>query len=366
MEMGLSLEESVALFALFEREGIRSETVVRSLRSAFQRLTADGRPLREALADVFTELQTLDREAAVAKGLEIFGTQALDLVDAVRDGRLSVEEFTATLVDGQDSIIGVARETDGWKEALEKVKNFLKLQFEDVAREVFKNVTEFVDGLIPAAQRVSAAFEKDGIEGAFRQLGVEMRKIYEENIQPLFIRFLQFLDETVKPLALALGKEIGSAIASGIASGVVSGLKAIPGVLGGRIRDAFKVPDGPGPERTGTPGSGLTPTDRALLDSLFPAGPMLSSRQTTQGAFSGPSGTLSDISFFAKGGIVTGPTLGVVGEAGPEAIIPLDRAGGIGTTYVTINVSGADPQAVVEALRRYTRANGPLGQVVTV
>jgi hypothetical protein len=33
---------------------------------------------------------------------------------------------------------------------------------------------------------------------------------------------------------------------------------------------------------------------------------------------------------------------------------------------VTINVSGADPQAVVEALRRYTRANGPLGQVVTV
>jgi hypothetical protein len=366
MEMGLSLEESVALFALFEREGIRSETVVRSLRSAFQRLTADGRPLREALADVFTELQTLDREAAVAKGLEIFGTQALDLVDAVRDGRLSVEEFTATLVDGQDSIIGVARETDGWKEALEKVKNFLKLQFEDVAREVFKNVTEFVDGLIPAAQRVSAAFEKDGIEGAFRQLGVEMRKIYEENIEPLFIRFLQFLDETVKPLALALGKEIGSAIASGIASGVVSGLKAIPGVLGGRIRDAFKVPEGPGPARTGTPGSGLTPTDRALLDSLFPAGPMLSSRQTTQGAFSGPSGTLSDISFFAKGGIVTGPTLGVVGEAGPEAIIPLDRAGGIGTTYVTINVSGADPQAVVEALRRYTRANGPLGQVVTV
>jgi phage-related minor tail protein len=69
---------------------------------------------------------------------------------------------------------------------------------------------------------------------------------------------------------------------------------------------------------------------------------------------------------FATGGIVTGPTIGLVGEAGPEAIIPLDRAGGIGTTYVTINVTGADPQAVVEALRRYTRANGPLGQVVSV
>jgi hypothetical protein len=70
---------------------------------------------------------------------------------------------------------------------------------------------------------------------------------------------------------------------------------------------------------------------------------------------------------FANGGIVTSPVVGLVGEAGPEAIIPLDRMGSMGgQTFVTINVTGADPQAVVEALRRYTRANGPLGQVVTV
>src|SRR5690606_36465653 len=30
-------------------------------------------------------------------------------------------------------------------------------------------------------------------------------------------------------------------------------------------------------------------------------------------------------SYFADGGIVTSPTLGVVGEAGPEAIVPLDQ-----------------------------------------
>ena len=33
---------------------------------------------------------------------------------------------------------------------------------------------------------------------------------------------------------------------------------------------------------------------------------------------------------------------------------------------INITVTSADPQAVVEALRRYTRANGPLGQVVSV
>lgn len=41
---------------------------------------------------------------------------------------------------------------------------------------------------------------------------------------------------------------------------------------------------------------------------------------------------------FADGGIVTQPTLGLVGEAGPEAVIPLNRASGIGG--ITINVNG--------------------------
>ena len=60
----------------------------------------------------------------------------------------------------------------------------------------------------------------------------------------------------------------------------------------------------------------------------------------------------------ADGGIVTGPTLALIGEAGPEAVIPLDRAGGMGGNNVTIHVNGGDPQAVVDALRRYMQLNG--------
>jgi TP901 family phage tail tape measure protein len=71
--------------------------------------------------------------------------------------------------------------------------------------------------------------------------------------------------------------------------------------------------------------------------------------------------------FMAKGGVVTGPTIAMIGEAGPEAVIPLDRMGSMGgQTVINVTVTSADPQAVVEALRRYTRANGPLGSVVTV
>lgn len=41
---------------------------------------------------------------------------------------------------------------------------------------------------------------------------------------------------------------------------------------------------------------------------------------------------------FADGGIVTSPTLGLVGEAGPEAIIPLSKMGSMGG--ITVNVYG--------------------------
>ena len=66
----------------------------------------------------------------------------------------------------------------------------------------------------------------------------------------------------------------------------------------------------------------------------------------------------------ADGGIVSSPTLALIGEAGPEAVVPLDRMGTGGG--VTINVTGGLAtsaeigQAVVNALRAYSRSAGPL------
>lgn len=62
----------------------------------------------------------------------------------------------------------------------------------------------------------------------------------------------------------------------------------------------------------------------------------------------------------ANGGIVKKPTLSLIGEAGPEAVIPLDKLGSSRNApmNITINVSDADPQAVVDALEKYVRENG--------
>jgi hypothetical protein len=67
-----------------------------------------------------------------------------------------------------------------------------------------------------------------------------------------------------------------------------------------------------------------------------------------------------NIPMLANGGIVTGPTLALIGERGPEAVIPLDRAGQMGGTTIHVTVQGGDPNDIVDALRRYQRQNGAI------
>jgi hypothetical protein len=73
--------------------------------------------------------------------------------------------------------------------------------------------------------------------------------------------------------------------------------------------------------------------------------------------------SVPQIPMLGDGGIVTRPTLAMIGERGPEAVIPLNRSGGMGN--ITVNVMGGLStsaeigQAVVNAIRAYNRSAGP-------
>lgn len=85
------------------------------------------------------------------------------------------------------------------------------------------------------------------------------------------------------------------------------------------------------------------------LSAIFPSGfalteggDLLSGMSLAKGLF----GKMTGIPMLAEGGIVTGPTLAMVGEGGgPEAVIPLDRLGsmmGGANVTVTGRIQGAD------------------------
>jgi hypothetical protein len=69
----------------------------------------------------------------------------------------------------------------------------------------------------------------------------------------------------------------------------------------------------------------------------------------------------------AKGGIVTGPTNALIGEAGPEAVIPLSgKNSNLGNTYnivvnAGIGTSGAQVgKEIVDAIKKFEKTSGPV------
>lgn len=121
--------------------------------------------------------------------------------------------------------------------------------------------------------------------------------------------------------------------------------------------------------------------DIALKAALKPVGTLISG--AVESLFAATNPALGGATAFAKGGVVSAPTffpnggaLGVAGEAGPEAILPLSRGAdgklglaGAGTTVnVTFNVTANDARSfaaseaelsamLLRAVRRGTRGS---------
>lgn len=61
---------------------------------------------------------------------------------------------------------------------------------------------------------------------------------------------------------------------------------------------------------------------------------------------------LPDLPMLAKGGIVNQPTLALIGEGGPEAVVPLDRGMGMGTS-ISVTVLGHEQERLEEVIAGY-------------
>ena len=94
-----------------------------------------------------------------------------------------------------------------------------------------------------------------------------------------------------------------------------------------------------------------------LINSLFG---MIKFSKTIENPFTGTEYSIGmdlsswNIPMLAKGGIVNSPTLAMIGEAGPEAVVPLsgNNAGMGGTYNITVNAGGITDRTDKRALAR--------------
>jgi len=393
--LGFDLPRAVSALALFERTGVNTETVMSGLRLAVSNLAKEGQDIPAAFDEAIRTIRDAETEAeAFGVAVQLVGTRyASNFLDTIRGGKFDLDEFVEQITTGSETITTAAEDTDGFRESWEEFKNYLKIALEPAAEEVFTALEGFVQRLRPAAEEVMEAYEQDGLKGALERVAIEWDKIYDQYLEPLWLRFLDFLEFEVLPQAAIIGRSIGSAIGGALTD-------ALAGHLENAASFMTKIPLAPfqlwgrslrelaeSLESDGGPLFGSGERRIPIVDTVpeLPSGlqygsgglPSIPNPQPTPpprptrtlpslpSGLSWGSGGLPFIPGMARGGYVDSPTLALIGEAGPEMVVPLDRMGSMGTT-VNVTVTSADPQAVVEAIRRYTRNNGPLSQVVSV
>lgn len=125
-----------------------------------------------------------------------------------------------------------------------------------------------------------------------------------------------------------IGKDIGSRIIEGVVDGFGKLLGAA-GDLATKLKDAFvNALKGGWNLLVAKP---INAAVRAAVDAL----------DTSLGPFVNFDDPPNIIPQLAEGGIVTAPTLALIGEAGPEAVVPLSKAGSLGGSVVQVTVQGS-------------------------
>jgi hypothetical protein len=199
--------------------------------------------------------------------------------------------------------------------------------FRDVIAAAFDTVKVLIgiamDAIRPIIQGLADTFEgvvrlvKGLVNGDFKEVVGGLKDIFLGMISTVIAQFLAMPRMMLGALRTGLSK-IGTSLANfgkDLVGKIIGGITSAAGGIGSAILGAI-------------PGAG---------------------------AIGGLIGGVKNILPFAAGGIVTGPTLGLVGEAGPEAIIPLSQLGNVmGGSGVTVNVQGSviSEADLIERIRR--------------
>ena len=229
-EMGFGINESVGFLANLDKSGVDSASVMTGLKKALQNATKDGKSMGDALAELQAEMENTDSDTEAAqKAMELFGNKAGPAIaKAVRDGRLSFDELSATVSDWGDSVNTTFEETldpiDQWQITM----NDLKLAGAEVgsvigellapmlqkAADVIRDLKQKWDELSPGTQQAIVA-----AAGVLAVVGPIVALVGS------LVTGIGGLITSVGAIATALGVSVG------VIGGVVVGITALIAVI---------------------------------------------------------------------------------------------------------------------------------------
>lgn len=160
-EMGYSFEEATALIGQMEKAGVNTEEVLGAMKKSTAALAKEGIGASEGL-DMYAKaiINARDMTQATAIASEVFGTRAAStMAAALRDGSISVDQLTESLLENEETIGGCAADTYDYAEQLQLFKQKAQVALEPLAATMFNSLNELMpilgdlmESLIPVIQ----------------------------------------------------------------------------------------------------------------------------------------------------------------------------------------------------------------------
>ena len=167
-ELGLGYNTAVGFLANLNKNGVDASSVMTGLKTALKNATKDGKSMAQAMKDLMGRIKGAKTETkAMQVASELFGSKAGPaMAKAIREGRLSFDEFTNAVQDAAGSVDKTFEQTldpiDEFKTALNELK-IVGMELVEAAAPMIKtladmlktaigNIRKWWEGLSPLAQ----------------------------------------------------------------------------------------------------------------------------------------------------------------------------------------------------------------------
>lgn len=160
-EMGLDLTSSVNLLAQFEANGVDATTALAGLKKAQQNATADGKDLKDALGETIEKIKNASSETdALQAATELFGKKgAAEMTQAIREGRLSIDDLSGALSDYGNVVEDTFNATLDPPDQAKVALNNLKVAGADLGNTLMQTVTPVLERVVEKVKAFSQWFK---------------------------------------------------------------------------------------------------------------------------------------------------------------------------------------------------------------
>ena len=332
--------------------------------------------------------------AAIAAGLVVAAGAFLAFKNATKTTVETIKPFgpqlseinkgLGPLPEGLNKTGSAAKSmADKIKEASEALQDYLKAALDDAKTQLTDAQTAFTDFATNVSDSVKDAFSFADAKDAGDETGAGFLQGLRDQVAGIVkygtdVKTLLQLGLSQEALQAVLdaGGESGAAIAAELIAGGVGAINETNALVDAANNAAVTIGQqaaqqwyGAGVDNAKAYLQGVEAAFDLAQKRLKAKGLKIADLKGISAQFSESvsqfAPVVSGVPAMAEGGIVTSPTLALIGEGGgPEAVIPLSKLGNMGAGNITINLSTLVPnatagEAIVNAIRAYNRAAGP-------